>query len=53
MVIELECPVCDAEVPLDNKEEPGDLVQCSFCKETFKLVRTKEKGLMLTEEFDE
>jgi hypothetical protein len=53
MVVELECPICDAEIPLDNKEGPGDLVQCSFCKETFKLVRTKDKGLTLTEEFEE
>ena len=52
MVIEMECPICDAEIPLDNDEKPGDLVVCAYCKQTFKLIKTKEK-LILTEEFEE
>jgi hypothetical protein len=53
MTIEIECPVCEADIPLDNDEEPGDIVQCSYCKEYFKLIKTKDKGLMLIEEFEE
>lgn len=52
MVTVMDCPICDAEIPLDNDEKPGDLVQCSYCKETFKLIRTKDK-LLLIEEFEE
>ena len=52
MTIELECPVCEADIPLDNNERPGDIVQCSYCKEFFKVVRTKDK-LILVEEFEE
>lgn len=53
MANELECLICDAEIPLDNDEGPGDIVQCSYCKEYFKLIRTKDKGLVLIEEFEE
>ncbi len=53
MTLELDCPVCDAAIPLDNNEKPGDLVQCSYCKETFKVMRSKERGLFLIEEFEE
>jgi len=52
MAIEFECPVCEADIPLDNNEKPGDLVQCSYCKETFKVIKSKDK-LILVEEFDE
>jgi hypothetical protein len=53
MAVEMDCPICDAPIPLDNNERPGDVVQCSFCKEVFKLIHTKGKGLMLIEEFEE
>jgi uncharacterized Zn-finger protein len=53
MAVEIECPVCEAAIPLDNDERPGDLVQCSYCKEVFRLLHTKQKGLFLTEEFEE
>ena len=52
MALTLECPVCEAEVPLETDDRSGDLVQCSYCKETLKLLRTKDKWI-LTEEFDE
>jgi hypothetical protein len=48
----LECPFCEADIPLDNDENPGDLVMCSYCKTTFKILRTKDKWI-LTEEFEE
>lgn len=53
MAVELECPVCEADIPLDNDETPGDIVQCSYCKEFFKLLQMKGKGLVLIEEFEE
>ncbi len=53
MSVELECIICEADIPLDNNEDHGDIVQCSYCKEYFKLVRTKDKGLILIEEFEE
>ncbi len=48
---ELECPICDADIPLSD-EKPGDLVMCSYCKVTFKLLR-KKGDLYLEEDFDE
>jgi len=52
MSMELECPICDADIPLEGNEKPGDLVLCSYCKVTFKLLRTKNKWI-LSEDFDE
>ena len=51
MAVEIDCPICDAPIPLDNNERQGDIIQCSFCKECFKLLQTKDKGLVLIEEF--
>lgn len=47
MSTELECPICDADVPLDGDETTGDLVLCSFCKVTFKLLKKKEKWVLV------
>ena len=52
MSVELECPICEADIPLEGNEKPGDLVLCSYCKVTFKLVRTKNKWV-LSEDFEE
>jgi hypothetical protein len=49
---ELECPVCDADIPLDGDERSGDLVLCSFCKMTFKILRKKETWF-LVEDYEE
>jgi len=51
MAKELECPICDADIPLDGNEKSGDLVLCSYCKVTFKLLRTKDKWI-LSEDFE-
>ena len=53
MAVEMDCPICDVPIPLDNDERSGDIVQCSFCKECFKLLQTKDKGLVFIEEFEE
>jgi len=52
MAEELICPICDADIPLDGDEESGDLVMCSYCKTTLKVVKTKDKWV-LDEEFEE
>jgi hypothetical protein len=52
MAVTLECPICDAEIPLEREDKSGDMVVCSYCKETLKLLR-KMDGWLLTEEFDE
>jgi hypothetical protein len=49
---ELECPICDADIPLDGDERSGDLVLCSFCKMTFKILRKKETWI-LVEDYEE
>ncbi len=51
MAIELECPVCEADIPLEGDEESGDLMVCSYCKGTFKLLRKKDKWI-LSEDID-
>jgi len=28
---ELDCPVCNAHVPLAGDERPGDEVHCTYC----------------------
>jgi len=48
----LECSICDADIPLERGQKTGDLVVCSYCQVTFKLVKGKDKWI-LSEEFDE
>ncbi len=52
MAVDLDCPLCDAEILLEGKEETGDLVVCSYCKTTFRVVKKKEK-IILSEDFEE
>ncbi len=47
MSTELECPICEADIPLEGDEKTGDLVLCSYCKVTFKLVKKKEKWALV------
>ena len=43
---ELDCPVCNANVPLAGDERPGDEVHCTYCGAPLKLAGTGD-------EFDE
>jgi hypothetical protein len=52
MATVMECPICDADIPLEGNEKPGDLVLCSYCKVTFKILGLKNKWV-LSEDFDE
>jgi len=49
---EMECPVCEADIFLENDDRPGDLVVCSYCKVTLKIVQ-KRDGIILVEDFEE
>ena len=52
MATSLECPICEADIPLDGDEKSGDLIQCSYCKITLKILRKKDKWI-LVEDFEE
>jgi hypothetical protein len=52
MANEMVCPICDADIPLDGDEESGDLLMCSYCKMTLKILRTRDKWT-LVEDFEE
>jgi hypothetical protein len=51
MATDLECPICDADIPLDGDEKTGDLVLCSYCKVTFKLIKKKD-SFVLVEDYE-
>ena len=51
---EMECPICEAYIPLEGDERPGDMILCSYCHVTFKLLLLREKSdWILAEEFEE
>ena len=52
MATELTCPICEADIPLDGDEKSGDLVLCSYCKSTLKMIKTQDRWV-LDEEFEE
>jgi hypothetical protein len=49
---EMTCPICEADIPLDGDEKTGDLILCSYCKVTFKMVKAKDKWV-LEDDFEE
>jgi hypothetical protein len=52
MIKDLTCPICDADIPLDGDEMSGDLVVCSYCSMTFKMLKNQEDWT-LVEDFEE
>ena len=50
MARELECPVCNADVPLAGDERPGDDISCSYCRAPLKLGRGDDPEEMELEE---
>jgi hypothetical protein len=52
MIKDVTCPICDADIPLDGDETSGDLVLCSYCKMTFKMLK-KMDDWTLVEDFEE
>ena len=39
---DLNCPVCDADVPLTGDEKPGSEVFCAFCRAPLTLAGSLE-----------
>jgi hypothetical protein len=52
MTVVLECPLCEADIPLDGDEKPGELIVCSYCQTTYKMLRKKGEWI-LAEDFEE
>ncbi len=42
-MIELTCPICSADTPLDGEEEAGDSILCAFCFSPLKMT-VKDDG---------
>jgi len=38
---ELSCPICNADVPVDGDERPGEQVFCAYCRAPLILVPGK------------
>ena len=47
MVSEVECPCCDADIPLDGDEKAGELVVCSYCNMTVRLLKRKGDWILV------
>jgi hypothetical protein len=52
MIKDLTCPICEADIPLDGDEKSGDMVVCSYCSMTFKMLK-KTDDWTLVEDFEE
>ncbi|MFQ5353457.1 MAG: hypothetical protein ACE5DR_00785 [Thermodesulfobacteriota bacterium] len=46
----LQCPLCDAEVPIDEDEKDGEQLFCPYCECTLRL-RERNDNKFLTEDF--
>ena len=40
--IEPACPVCDADLPLNGDERPGEAITCAYCGSPCRLVKKAE-----------
>ncbi len=47
----LNCPMCDAEVPLDGDENVGEQVYCPYCQAPLALRKKKTDETYLEEDF--
>ncbi|MFQ5480047.1 MAG: hypothetical protein ACE5DW_02090 [Thermodesulfobacteriota bacterium] len=46
----LQCPLCDAEVPISEDEKAGDQIYCAFCQCPLR-VREQKEEKYLEEDF--
>lgn len=44
MAKETTCPICSANIPLEEEDRVGDSVFCSYCGTRLKITRIKETG---------
>jgi len=42
MAKETTCPICSANIPLEEEDHVGDAVFCSFCGTRLRITRIKE-----------
>ncbi len=47
---ELECPICNADVPLSGDEKTGEEVFCAFCRAPLRITAGKEDDELLLED---
>jgi hypothetical protein len=48
---DLECPICNADVPLSGDETAGDEVFCAYCRAPLTVSGSSEEDLELEEDF--
>ena len=48
--MDLNCPICSADVPLTGDEKIGEEVYCSFCRAPLTVKEGKEDDEMLLED---
>ena len=47
----IDCPMCDAEVPLSGDEKIGEQMYCPFCQVPLILRKKKTDELFFVEDF--
>jgi len=47
---DLSCPICQADLPLEGDEKPGDQVICSYCGAPSRITGTRDEGMEAEEE---
>jgi hypothetical protein len=45
----IECPICDAEVELDNDFRSGDEIYCTFCQSPLTVSKRGDKWVVSVE----
>ena len=49
----LACSLCDADVPVDEDIQAGDMVYCSYCQCPLKVLKRKDGKFKLEAEGDD
>lgn len=49
-MVELICPICSADVPMDGEEEAGDSITCAYCFSPLKLAVAKDDTKTLADD---
>lgn len=48
----IECPTCDAEIPLDEQDREGETIFCPYCGAPIKLVKKGKEEIEGEEDED-
>ena len=49
--LEMECPICDSNIIIEDNLDKGDKVHCNCCNTKFEIRRKEIKILYFLEEF--